>query len=354
MSQQQPNANQFGEEIFVESNEQTDPSLSNYKQLDLVFISDCTSSMSSYIESAKQSISDIIKKIVISEKVDVRFGLVEYRDHIPQDKTFVTRTSDFTSDLQKMQLRVNQMAAQGGGDGPEAVADGLYQALHLKWRTEAVKIIVLIADAPPHGLEPTGDGFPSGCPCLRDPLKIARDLAESCISVYSVLCEPALGSYQFARDFFMTVARVTGGQFLPLTSAKLLPEVIIASALEELSLQQIQKVFEQEAEELTKKGQLTDEALQARMRDRMNDPSLKEAETKTVNITSIYSSGYDESNISRLTNMTTLTSKGLMVHGEKIYDEDRMSAPQAVSSSNAKFSEEQRDRCHHRAMHKHY
>lgn len=53
------------------------------------------------------------------------------------------------------------MSASGGGDGPEAVADGLYEVLHMDWRDEAAKVGVLIADAPPHGLGESGDGFPN-------------------------------------------------------------------------------------------------------------------------------------------------------------------------------------------------
>ena len=50
-----------------------------------------------------------------------------------------------------------------GGDGPEAVADGLQQVLKLSWRQEATKMCVFISDAPPHGLGlDSGDGFPNG------------------------------------------------------------------------------------------------------------------------------------------------------------------------------------------------
>ena len=50
-----------------------------------------------------------------------------------------------------------------GGDGPEAMTPALYDAAHkLAWRTNAVKIAILIADAPPHGLEKSGDHWPNG------------------------------------------------------------------------------------------------------------------------------------------------------------------------------------------------
>lgn len=44
------------------------------------------------------------------------------------------------------------MLACGGGDGPEAVTAGMAACLtDLTWRRAAAKMVVLIADAPPHG-----------------------------------------------------------------------------------------------------------------------------------------------------------------------------------------------------------
>lgn len=41
----------------------------------------------------------------------------------------------------------------GGGDFPEAVCCALHDCLEkLTWREEAIKVAILIADAPPHGM----------------------------------------------------------------------------------------------------------------------------------------------------------------------------------------------------------
>ena len=92
---------------------------------------------------------------------------------------------------------MDTMQASGGGDGPEAVTAALAEALQLPWRPKATKIVVLIADAPPHGLEASGDGFPNGDPFGRDPLELGRNMAEQDIAVYTVGCEPALGQGGF-------------------------------------------------------------------------------------------------------------------------------------------------------------
>eukprot|EP00735_Rhodelphis_limneticus_P000457 TRINITY_DN1075_c0_g1::TRINITY_DN1075_c0_g1_i1::g.29978::m.29978 TRINITY_DN1075_c0_g1::TRINITY_DN1075_c0_g1_i1::g.29978 ORF type:complete len:429 (-),score=91.10,sp/Q6B9X6/VWKA_DICDI/35.86/5e-17,VWA_2/PF13519.1/2.4e-13,VWA/PF00092.23/2e-08,Med25_VWA/PF11265.3/0.0072,OmpA/PF00691.15/0.048 TRINITY_DN1075_c0_g1_i1:337-1521(-) len=222
--------------------------------LDLVFISDCTGSMGSYIASAQGNIRSIATKIVQSEKCDVRFGLVCYRDHPPQDSTFVTRVFPFTASVDQMKKNVDWMAASGGGDGPEAVADGLHEALHLPYRPNATKFVVLIADAPPHGLGESGDGFPNGCPDGHDPIKIAREMALNGITLYAVGCEPALASYRHARTFLKSIADITGGQAINLGSSALLADLIMGGAQEEIALEMlmddVQKEIEAEEPEL--------------------------------------------------------------------------------------------------------
>lgn len=105
---------------------------------------------------------------------------------------------------------------------------------------------MLIADAPPHGLEPSGDGFPNCDPEGRDPLAIAREMAAHGITVYAVGCEPALGAYRFARDFMCSLAEITGGQAIALSSAKMLAEVIVNGSSEEISMTQLQRQVEEE------------------------------------------------------------------------------------------------------------
>ena len=49
-------------------------------------------------------------------------------------------------------------------------------------------------------------------------------IADKGITMYMVGCEPAIMKY---RDWFMAIAHKTGGQYVPLRSAKLLPEVYV-------------------------------------------------------------------------------------------------------------------------------
>ena len=80
------------------------------------------------------------------EKSDIKLALVEYRDHPPQEGTFITRVHNFTDSVQDMKKWLGVCKAEGGGDIPEAVADALDAALKLDWREGSTKICILITD----------------------------------------------------------------------------------------------------------------------------------------------------------------------------------------------------------------
>ncbi|XP_045198133.2 uncharacterized protein LOC123552487 [Mercenaria mercenaria] len=239
--------------ITTESPNATGLAVSENKILDLAFIMDTTGSMGSYIQSARQNIRTLVDEIAVNSSTDLRVALIEYRDHPPQDSTFVTRTHDFTSSVKTMKKWLKKAQARGGGDGPEAVAEGLYDvATKLSWRPEATKISVLISDAPPHGLVPWKDrSFPNGSPNGHDPVLIARDLTKREITLYTVGCEPAINEY---KDFFMMLAFLTGGQYIPLSDPKSLIDAIIGGAQEEMSLQKFSKDVEEEIKKITAIG----------------------------------------------------------------------------------------------------
>ena len=45
---------------------------------------DCTGSMGSYIQQARQNIITISETIIAKEQADIRLAMIEYRDHKPQ------------------------------------------------------------------------------------------------------------------------------------------------------------------------------------------------------------------------------------------------------------------------------
>lgn len=243
------------------------------KMLDLAFAMDCTGSMGSYIDSARDNIRKIVEEIVASEKSNVHLALVEYRDHPPQDSTFVTRVNDFTASPKTMKDWLSNCSATGGGDTPEAVADALHDILKLSWREEATKICVCISDAPPHGINSGGDGFPNGCPAGIDPMEVTNRMAEKGITLYMVGCEPSITPY---KDFFMAIAFITGGQYVPLTKAQLLTQVIVGGAQEEMSLEQFMDEVNEEAQaDLAAGRDIDEEELTRRVHCKMMSKGIK-------------------------------------------------------------------------------
>ena len=79
------------------------------QQVDLAFVVDCTGSMGSYIRETQRNITNIAETISRTA-FNVRLALVEYRDHPPQDDTYVSRFHDFTYSVTEMKglyLRVS-------------------------------------------------------------------------------------------------------------------------------------------------------------------------------------------------------------------------------------------------------
>lgn len=266
---------------------------------------DCTGSMSSYLASAQENIKKIIEEIVAGEKSDVQFCLIQYRDHPPQEETFAVKSSPWTSSISKMKSFVDEMSAQGGGDGPESVVDALWAARNLDYRKGSVRVAVLIADAPPHGLGENGDGFPNGCPCGHDPIQVVKEMASLSIVIYSVAVEPGLGGFKTGRDFMRAIAKMTDGQFLPLTNAKLLPKVIAGGAAEELSLNKVAEEVEKEIEVLKAANPaLEEEELIAQATTSLQKKGIT---TKQLAVEDIYTSAWDMRNVDKMAAATSLS-----------------------------------------------
>jgi Mg-chelatase subunit ChlD len=125
------------------------PSVVQRPRLDLVFLVDATGSMGDEIAKLKASMRAMSQQISqLPGQPDICYGLVAYRD---RGDAFLTRTHDFTDDLGAFQGVLARVQAGGGGDTPEALNEALHETVHgLSWRAEAARMVVLVADAPPH------------------------------------------------------------------------------------------------------------------------------------------------------------------------------------------------------------
>ncbi|NWG17072.1 MAG: VWA domain-containing protein [Chloroflexi bacterium] len=119
-------------------------------RLDVLFLLDSTGSMGDEIAQLQNNILNISSQIADRlANADVRYGLVTYRD---RGDAYVIQTTDFTPEVSQFQASLNAVRADGGGDTPEALNEALHEAVHnVSWRgDDTVKLIFLVADAPPH------------------------------------------------------------------------------------------------------------------------------------------------------------------------------------------------------------
>jgi len=104
-------------------------------------------------------------------------------------------------------------------------------------------MVVLITDAPPHGIGESGDGFTES-PDQNDPLDIARQMAERGIRLFVIACEPTLSQYKNAVDFYTALTQLTNGKIFSLLMADKLGDYIVGTAVEAIETEQLIKEFE--------------------------------------------------------------------------------------------------------------
>lgn len=166
------------------SNEQIleNPSVSDKKQITIVrhqicFLLDITGSMNPWIKGVKNQISSMIKDfrsncetfITDSENQKLVFevSIVGYRDF--SDKT-IFEVHDFTTETKHIEKFLSSLKANGGGDWPEDVKGSFIYSTFgidgnkLSWNEDtSSKILLWIADSPPHGMSPNHkDDFHDG------------------------------------------------------------------------------------------------------------------------------------------------------------------------------------------------
>ena len=169
--------------------------------LDVLFLLDSTGSMGDEIAQIKDTLLSISARISdLPSQPDLRLGMVAYRD---RGDDFVTLLHDFEAEPARFLETIRGVVADGGDDYPESLNEALHVAVHEpQWRHgDAIRLIFLIADAPPH-LD------------YQDDYSYADDMVEAHrrgIKVFSIATSglDAQGEYIFRQ-----IAQHTMGRFL--------------------------------------------------------------------------------------------------------------------------------------------
>jgi Mg-chelatase subunit ChlD len=171
------------------------------KSLEMVFVLDTTGSMGGLIDGAKQRIWGIINEVMQTPSHPaVRVGLVAYRDHGDQ---YVTQILPVTNDLDKVYTTLMDFRADGGGDGPEDVrqglSDGVMKAGWSKPSADTAQVVFLVGDAPPH------DDYAQE----PDTLTTTAHAVKTGMTVNTIQC----GADDSTREVWQTIARRGEGRF---------------------------------------------------------------------------------------------------------------------------------------------
>lgn len=124
--------------------------VSRQANIDIAFIVDATGSMSDEISFLKADLTDIIAKVGNKHAdANIRTAALFYRD---EGDDYLTRVSDFSTDLKVTTAFIAKQQAGGGGDYPEAVHTALEVGLQqLSWReNNSIRLVFMLLDAPPH------------------------------------------------------------------------------------------------------------------------------------------------------------------------------------------------------------
>ncbi len=113
---------------------------------DVVFAIDTTGSMWGTISNVKNNLLSIAERLD-EKSLDVRFGLVEYRD-ITADGTNSTKDHGWYTSAEDFKVAIGALGVDGGGDTPESAVDALDKVKSMTYRKNYGKYVVLITDAP--------------------------------------------------------------------------------------------------------------------------------------------------------------------------------------------------------------
>lgn len=193
--------------------------------IDVVFVVDATGSMADEIRTVKTHLTKIIKEVENGQPRPVlRVGVVAYKDHELEEREYVTKKLDLTYNINRALDFISDIEASGGGDLPEAVADGLHVAVNeMKWNDVYVaqnqqvrhypwtkKLIFLIGDAAPHGEGSTDHSYVQGCPDGHNYRGEVDEAREKGIRIYTV---SGSGIDSVGIRIFKEIARKTGGSY---------------------------------------------------------------------------------------------------------------------------------------------
>lgn len=190
--------------------------------INLLISFDTTGSMYPVLAEVRRRVAELGRQLF--DKLDIRIAVIAHGDYC-DERVYVTKALDFTSDPKTFESFVRDVKQTGGGDADECYELVLHEARSLSWSASSKRIMLLIGDANPHG--PSYALNRAGLVWQNE----ADMLGSMGVRVHCVHALPSRST----KPFYETVAKKTGGHYLQLDQFADIYEVIVASALREES-----------------------------------------------------------------------------------------------------------------------
>jgi hypothetical protein len=190
-------------------------------QIDLAFCVDLTTSMTGFLAAARARMLDLLAGLRDAADAHLRVAVVGYQDY--GRGGVAVRAHPFSPDPAGVRRVLDDLRVipnADNTDAAEAVFAGLLACLdELEWRPHAVRLIVLVGDAPPHACgaaaSPFPDRFPEADPSGQTLPGMSARVEEAGITLHALGMVPSVIPAHDAvtEACFTFLARSTGGTY---------------------------------------------------------------------------------------------------------------------------------------------
>ncbi len=183
-------------------------------KIDIVYVMDMTASMQPYIDMTLAALGSVSKSITQDAEIEksIRFGIWGYRDSMEiQGIEFVTK--NFTEELQDVDEFATTLSEKvkacsvGSVDYNEDVFAGMdYAMTETNWTDDALRIIILVGDAPSHEMGHKWNLSGQNADSLRS----FADVHQYTVLALQVKSLDARAYWNIAEEQFRTLSRNRG------------------------------------------------------------------------------------------------------------------------------------------------
>jgi hypothetical protein len=184
-------------------------------------------------------------KRLFSEVSGLRMSIIAHGDYCDENNPYVTKILDFSSDEKKICSFVEGVLPTYGGDAPECYELVLKKARALNWQSGRSKVLIVIGDDVPHGIDYKMN---------REKIDWRNEMELLCemgVNVYGVHAMP--GCRRHSKMFYEEIAKKTGGFYLTLDQFGAVTDLILACCFKQESSEKLE-TFEKE---LASSGRMT-------------------------------------------------------------------------------------------------